>query len=55
MEARPRINRILISLVAALSFVAMSLSGTAAFIEVGRGICVFENNVNNLILINLSI
>lgn len=32
MEARPRINRILISLVTALSFVATSLSGTAAFI-----------------------
>jgi len=32
MEERPFINRILISLVTALSFVAMSLSGIAAFI-----------------------
>lgn len=32
MEARPFINRILISLVTALSFVAMSLSGIAAFV-----------------------
>lgn len=32
MEDRPFINRILISLITALSFVAMSLSGIAAFI-----------------------
>jgi hypothetical protein len=32
MEERPFINRILVSLVTALSYAAMSLSGIAAFI-----------------------
>ncbi len=32
MESRPIINRVLVSLITALSFVAMSLSGIAAFI-----------------------
>jgi hypothetical protein len=43
MEERPFINRILISLVTALSFVAMSLSGIAAFI-VPQGKVAFWTN-----------
>ncbi len=43
MEERPFINRILISLVTALSFVAMSLSGIAAFI-VPQGRVAFWTN-----------
>ena len=43
MEDRPVINRILISLVTALSFVAMSLSGIAAFI-VPQGRVAFWTN-----------
>jgi len=43
MEDRPIINRMLISLVTALSFVAMSLSGTAAFI-VPQGKVAFWTN-----------
>jgi hypothetical protein len=43
MEERPFINRILISLITALSFVAMSLSGIAAFI-VPQGRVAFWTN-----------